>query len=138
MSSQLGDSGLRVTLKIKAAPKLRQIYWCEFGDENVLPEMRKTRPVIIISYKNTLHGHSLVVPTSTDPQEGKSAEWAHKLSFSPKGGRDTWVVCNHLYTVSTARLSLFPEIPLVPATEFDTILSNIFKWLPTIGFVRNP
>lgn len=89
--------------------------------------------MVIVSYKHTLHGHCLVVPTSTDPQEGKSADWAHKLSIRPDKKRETWVVCNHLYTVSTARLS--PEygaIPRVPEGEFNEILAKILKWLPSV------
>lgn len=98
----------------------------------MLPEMHKRRPVVVMSYKNTLHGHCLVVPTSTDPQEGKSADWAHPLSIKPDGRRDTWVVCNHLYTVSTSRFSPPGQgaIPRVPEDEFNVILTKVLKWLP--------
>jgi len=40
-----------VVPRIKAAPKIRQIYWCEYWQDARLPEMWKTRPVIVISYK---------------------------------------------------------------------------------------
>ena len=55
--------------RIKAAPKIRQIYWCDYWKDARLPEMWKTRPVIVVSYKNTLHGPCLVVPVSTEPQD---------------------------------------------------------------------
>ena len=121
--------------KIIAAPKIRQIYWCDFGEGNIqLPEMWKERPVVVISYKHTLHGHCLVAPTSTDPQEGDSAKWAYKLSIKPDGVRDTWVVCNHLYTVATSRLSPVKgnAIPRIPEDEFNDMLVKILKWLPTL------
>ncbi|MEQ1931968.1 MAG: type II toxin-antitoxin system PemK/MazF family toxin [Parvularculaceae bacterium] len=124
-----------MTLRIKAAPKIRQIYWCDFDEPPMLPEMGKTRPVIIVSYKNVLRGHCLVVPISTDPQEGSSAAWAHKLAFDIGQDRASWVVCNHLYTVSTARLAPFAQGSLrLPTEEFDEILDKILNWLPKIGF----
>ena len=55
--------------RIKAAPKIRQIYWCDYWKDARLPEMWKTRPVIVVSYKNTLTGPCLVVPVSTEPQD---------------------------------------------------------------------
>ena len=75
---------------------------------------------------------SLVVPTSTDPQEGASARWAHKLSIQPDGQRQSWVVCNHLYTVSNARLEPLQGavIPRLSETEFNQILALIHAWLP--------
>lgn len=125
-----GGTELFVTLT--AAPSIRQMYWCDFWLDATNPEMSKKRPVIIVSFKNTLTGVVLVVPTSTDPQEGLSKAWAHKLSFQPDGARDSWVVCNHLYTVSTKRLSAFKRIPRLSQDEFDKILAIVKKWLPTL------
>jgi hypothetical protein len=50
------DKPPRVQPRILAAPKIRQIYWCDFWLDAHLPEMWKTRPVVVVSYKNTLHG----------------------------------------------------------------------------------
>src|SRR5271154_6210644 len=69
--------------RIKAAPKIRQIYWCDYWKDARLPEMWKTRPVIIVSYKNTLTGPCLVVPVSTEPQDNNP--WAHRLSIEIEG-----------------------------------------------------
>jgi len=110
------------------------MYWCDFWSDSTTPEMGKKRPVVIVSYKNSLHGVALVVPTSTDPQEGASARWAHKLSFQPDGARDSWVVCNHLYTVSTKRLEPLKgtAIPRLSEDEFHQILTLIQAWMPQI------
>jgi mRNA interferase MazF len=70
----------RVQPRIIAAPKIRQLYWCDFWQDAMLPEMWKTRPVIVVSYKNALYGPCLVVPTSTDPQTDNP--WAHRLSVT--------------------------------------------------------
>ena len=120
----------RVAPRIIAAPKVRQVYWCDFWSDVILPEMWKRRPVVVISFRNALHGPCSVVPCSTNPQEGRSAEWAHELSVS-LDARKTWAVCNHLYTVSPSRL--FPDkngIPRLSEIEFDQILSRVLRWLP--------
>jgi mRNA-degrading endonuclease toxin of MazEF toxin-antitoxin module len=93
-----------------------------------MPEMWKTRPVVVLSYKNTLHGPCLVVPTTTDPQG--NSPWAWELSISIDGRRNR-VICNHLYTVAPSRLS--PEkgrISRVPNVEFNEILKRVTAWLP--------
>lgn len=122
----------RVPPRLHGAPKIRGMYWCDFWRDAWIPEMWKTRPIIVISYRNTLQGPCLVVPTSTDPQEGRSKEWAHELSLKPDG-RQSWVICNHLYTVSPSRLSQFRgQIPRVPEDEFNVILSKVLNWLPRL------
>jgi mRNA interferase MazF len=120
----------RVTPRIKAAPKIRQIYWCEFWKDARLPEIWKTHPVIVVSYKHTLHGHCLVVPTSSLPQDNN--EWAHKLSIKIEdSGVQSWAICNQPYTVSTSRLTQFRgEIPLLPKADFNQVLGKLLKWLP--------
>ncbi|MDB5453952.1 MAG: hypothetical protein JWO33_2530, partial [Caulobacteraceae bacterium] len=126
---------VRAVPRIKAAPRIRQMFWCDFSADARVPEMGKTRPVVVVSYRNTLSGTCTVVPTSTDPQEGMSAQWAHKLSFQPDGRRDSWVVCNHIYTVSASRLA-----PLTGATaprlgedEFNKIIELMHRWLPQLS-----
>jgi mRNA interferase MazF len=127
-NSQGQDKPPRVEPRITAAPKIRQLYWCDFPEDAHLPEMWKTRPVIVISYKNLLHGPCLVVPTSTDPQDNNP--WAHKLSVTFDGVQ-SWAVCNHLYTVAPSRFSQFKgRIPLLPEADFNAILSLVNKWLP--------
>jgi mRNA interferase MazF len=102
--------------RIKAAPKLRQIYWCDYWKDARLPEMWKTRPVIVISYKNTLTGPCLVVPVSIDI-EGD--------------GVTSWAVCNHPTTLSPSRFSQFRgNIPLLPKADFNQVLERLMKWLP--------
>ena len=118
----------RVRPRIVAAPKHGQIYWCDFWLDAQLPEMWKTRPVVVLSYKNTLYGPCLVVPLSTEPQ-GVSP-WAWELSVSIDG-RKNWVICNHLYTVAPSRFSQVKgKIPRVPNGEFNEILRRVVTWLP--------
>jgi mRNA interferase MazF len=118
----------QVQPRISAAPKHGQIYWCDFWLDAQLPEMWKTRPVIVLSYKNTLHGPCLVVPTTTKPQG--NSPWAWPLSLSIDGQR-RWVVCNHLYTVAPSRLSqVRGGIFRVTNADFNEILRRVSTWLP--------
>ncbi len=52
---------------IRAAPRVGDVYWCAFNDRRdiALPEMWKTRPCVIVSRRNTLHGKVTVLPFST-------------------------------------------------------------------------
>jgi mRNA interferase MazF len=58
----------RVKPRVIAAPRIRQIYWCRLPVDAELPELWKVRPVIIISYRNLLHGHATVIATTTVAQ----------------------------------------------------------------------
>jgi len=122
--------------RISAAPKIRQVYWCDFWADARLPEMWKTRPVIVLSYRNTLHGPCLVVPTSTEPHDDTDP-WSWKLS-APIEGVQSWAVCNMLATVSPSRLSQFRgKIPLLPEADFNEVLARVFKWLPKPFAIEN-
>ena len=97
----------------------------------MLPEMWKKRPVLVVSYKNTLFGPCSVLAISTDPQEGHSEQWAHKLPIQVQKGRDSWVVCNHIYTVSPSRLEqVGGGVPRLSEADFDVVLAKLLKWLP--------
>ncbi|MXZ50639.1 MAG: type II toxin-antitoxin system PemK/MazF family toxin [Rhodobacteraceae bacterium] len=52
---------------LKLAPKMAQVYWCEFSPP-VFPELGKMRPVVVLSRQNTLHGMVTVAPITTRPQ----------------------------------------------------------------------
>ncbi len=121
----------RVQPRIIAAPKLGQVYWCDFWRDAQLPEMWKTRPVVVVSYKNLLHGPCLVVPTTTEPQG--SSPWAYPLPRDIIDGQGNWAVCNHLYTVAPSRLSQVKgRIPKLSDKEFNEVLKRVLAWLPTL------
>ena len=129
MSSEQGpEAPPWVKPRIVAAPKIRQIYWCEFWADARLPEMWKTRPVIVVSYKNALHGVCLVVPTSTTPQNDNP--WAQSLSIQIDG-RPSWAICNQPSTVSPSRFTqIGGKIPVLSESDFNGVLERLMKWLP--------
>lgn len=126
------DEGIppRVKPKITAAPRARQMYWCDFwpAKQARLPEFYKTRPVVVLSHSNKLSGHCLVIPVSSAPQSDN--RWSVKLSIS-LDGRESWAVCNHIYTVSTSRLHKHQgKIPKLSEVEFGELLKRVMACLP--------
>lgn len=118
----------RLKPRIKAAPQHGQLYWCDFWRDAQLPEIWKTRPIMVLSYKNTLHGTCLVIPTSTDPDQDPAWSWELSVSLD---GRRNWAICNQLHTVAVSRLSNNAgKIIRVPKTEFNEILRRVTAWLP--------
>lgn len=90
--------------------------------------MWKRRPVIVASYKNTLHGPCMVIPMTTEPQG--SSLWAWEIA-SPLDGRRSWAVCNHPYTVSPSRFfQPGRQIPQVSEADFNEVLARLAAWLP--------
>ncbi|MSP01239.1 MAG: type II toxin-antitoxin system PemK/MazF family toxin [Acetobacteraceae bacterium] len=122
-----------VRATLKAAPAIRNVYWCAFPRDMRAPEFWKTRPVVVVSHKNTLAGPVLVVPMTTQPQTRD--RWAIKLACNPnpKDTCDVWVVCNHLYTVGCSRLSSFNGIvPRLTSEAFRPIHELILQWVPPL------
>jgi mRNA interferase MazF len=130
MTTDESDKPPRVKPRIAAAPKIRQLYWCDFPEDAHLPEFWKTRPVLIISFKNTLSGAVTVLPCSSQDQTGNP--WAYPLTSTIDGGR-SWAICDKPGTVAVSRLT--PEkggITRVQEAEFHAILALMFRWLPVI------
>jgi mRNA interferase MazF len=120
----------KVPPRLKAAPKIRNMYWCDFPEDAQLPEFWKRRPVIVVSRKRTLHGAITVIPCSTQPQDGNP--WAVKLNTSIDG-RDSWAICDKPCTVAVSRL--LPHsgaVPTLPQEEFVLVLGKLLEWLPSI------
>ncbi len=108
------------------------MYWCGFWTDALRPEFYKTRPVVVVSRDNRMDGPIMVVPLTTKPQGNN--KWAHKLAANPnrrKPDLDSWAVCNHIYTVSCARLSQMDGgVPRMGQTDFDAVVCLMLKALP--------
>lgn len=116
--------------KIKSAPKIRNYYWCDFPSDAQLPEFWKHRPVIILSYKQTLHSAVTVIPCTTSQQIGN--KWAYELKTTIDG-REAWAICDKISTMAVSRLT--PDkggIKRVPEDEFNEILEVVLNWLPKL------
>lgn len=124
------DKPPRVAPRLKAAPSIRQLYWCDFPKDAHLPEFWKTRPVLVVSFKNMLAGAVTVIPCSSQNQDGNP--WAIRLQTTIDGGR-SWAICDKPITIAVSRLS--PEkagIARLPIAEFNPILALMLNWLPKL------
>jgi len=84
MSAHVQPPPPYVAPRVSSAPNIRQLYWCAFRRDTQLPEFRKRRPVVIVSFKNTLYGAVTVVPCST---QVRSAVWPRLSSRRAAGSR---------------------------------------------------
>ncbi len=92
-------------------PRPGEIFICSYPKDMIVPEMIKTRPVVVVSPK-LKHRNKLVtiVPLSTTTP--KSIESYHyQLSLNqplpfPWDTNPCWVICDHPMTVSFDRLDL--------------------------------
>lgn len=118
----------KIAPRLKSAPKIRQFYWCDFPQDAHLPEFWKRRPVIILSYRNTLHGAVTVVPCSTKAQAGN--KWAFPLQTTIDG-KAAHAICDKIGTMAVSRL--LPAkggIVRMPEAEFSEMLTLVLEWLP--------
>ena len=118
----------KVAPRLVGAPKIRQLLWCDFPQDAQLPEFWKRRPVIILSYRNTLHGAVTAVPCSTQAQPGNN--WAFPLQTTIDG-RAAWAICDKITSVAVSRL--LPDkggIVRMPQVEFDDMMRLVLAWLP--------
>jgi mRNA interferase MazF len=120
----------RVAPKVKAAPRIRQIYWCRLPIDAELPELWKVRPVIIVSYRNTLHGAVTAIPTTTVEQDANP--WAYKLTISLDASKVSWAICDKPVTVAVSRLQPHRVIPRLTEAEFNEVMARLLAWLPKL------
>lgn len=128
MSAEDHQPPPRVPPKVKAAPRIRQIYWCRLPIDAELPELWKIRPVIVISYRNTLYGAITAIPTTTVEQLANP--WAYKLATSLDPARVSWAICDKPMTIAVSRLQPHRIIPRITKDEFGEILKLLLAWLP--------
>lgn len=128
MNAHIQEAPPRVAPRLKGAPKIRQLFWCDFPQDAQLPEFWKRRPVIVLSYRNTLHGAVTVIPCSTQAQPNNP--WAFALQTTIDG-RAAFAICDKMTTVAVSRL--VPDkggVVRMPEGEFDDMLRLVLKWLP--------
>jgi mRNA interferase MazF len=135
MTTDNDDKPPRVVPRLKAAPDIRQLYWCDFPKDAHLPEFWKRRPVIIISFKNILSGSVTVVPCSS--QDQACNRWAMSLSTTIDGSRSS-AICDKISSVAVSRLT--PEkngTKRLPEAEFNRVPGLVLQWLPRLPAVAS-
>jgi mRNA interferase MazF len=122
------DPPPRVQPLLKAAPKIREIYWCTMPKDAQLPEFWKTRPVVVITHRRDLYGAVTVIPCTTLAQP--TNPWAFRLRTMVTR-EPSWAICDKVTTVAVSRLSAPKQRGLrLPDHEFRELLEVLFRWLP--------
>ena len=120
----------RVVPKLRAAPKIRQLYWCDFPKDAQLPEFWKRRPVIILSKTANLHGTVTIVPCSTQHQTDPALSFKLRTTID---GKDAWAICDKITTMAVSRL--LPDkhgIKRLREDEFHEMLKLVLDLLPKL------
>jgi len=118
----------RIQPRLKSAPRIRQVFWCDFPDDAQLPEFWKVRPVLVISKKASLYGSVTVLPFTTKSQPDNPAAYPVK---NPTTGRQSWVICNYITTVAVSRLRQDNRgLVKLADDDFDKVIDLMQKYLP--------
>lgn len=118
----------RIRPRIKSAPRIRQVYWCDLPEDAQLPEFWKRRPVLILSKTVKLHGNVTVLPFTTKSQPDNPM--AYPMA-SPLDRQRVWVICDYLTTVAVSRLHM-PDrvVPRIGQGDFNRIVALALQGLP--------
>jgi len=124
------DTPPRIAPRLKSAPKIRQLYWCDFPKDAQLPEFWKRRPVVVLSKTATLHGAVIVIPCSTQTQQDPKLAFPLRTSID---GRAAWAVCDKPTTVAVSRLlPAQGAVVRMPVDEFNEMLKLVLDLLPKL------
>ena len=118
----------RLRPRIKSAPRIRQVYWCDLPEDAQLPVFWKRRPVLILSKMVKLHGSVTVLPFTTKSQPDNPM--AYPMA-SPLDGQRVWVICDYLTTVAVSRLHMPGRaVPRIGQEDFNRIVALALQGLP--------
>ncbi len=124
------ESPPRVPPRVKSAPRIRQIYWCDFPEDAHLPEFWKRRPVVVLSFRATLYGAVTVVLCSTSAQSDPRSAFPLRTTID---GRAAWAICDKPTTVAVSRLVPDKQgMVRMPEAEFNDMLRLVLDNLPKL------
>ncbi len=110
---------------------VKSIVTCDFAENGMLPEFRGRHPSIIVSIKNKSSLPYLLVP-ATSKMPDKDMEYCHLLQDDIiNNGKDTWIICSHIYAVSKARIHGFRNQAKVTPRDFAQIVAKLHLRLPS-------
>ncbi|MDR6667068.1 type II toxin-antitoxin system PemK/MazF family toxin [Rhizobium sp. 1399] len=117
----------RVPVALAKAPRIKEIFWCQFPKDAELPEFWKVRPVVVLSRKVDLNGTVFVVPCTSRDQNGSND--AVELSATIAGPK-TWAICDKPVSVAVSRLRPPKEKCAVTDAELTEIVRKVALLMP--------
>jgi uncharacterized protein YifN (PemK superfamily) len=133
----------RRTRIINSTPRVRQYFWVDFPHDAYVPEFVGEHPGIVIRAARHLNDTCMIVPITSRLQ--KEAKHIYRLQKNPNRQQPNlrvWAVCDHIYTIHTARLrplthGYHPYYPRVSQDDMEGIyacirhaLRNVFMTVP--------
>jgi len=123
---------------INATPRVSQYFWVDFPHDAYSPEFVGEHPGVVVRAARHLTDTCIIVPVTSTPQA--EAKHIHRLQKNPNPNypdRPVWAVCNHLYTIHTARLRPIklrhrPQYVRVAAADMEAIYCCIRHALPNV------
>jgi uncharacterized protein YifN (PemK superfamily) len=112
--------------------------WCAFSEGALLPEFRGEHPVVVVQSAKDLKDTCVVVPMTSARHNPSPTVYKLKAGYNPAArGVESWVICNHLYTVSQARLRPFQHrgyqaVPKIHQDDLEGIVACIRQGFPQI------
>ncbi|MDP1738166.1 MAG: type II toxin-antitoxin system PemK/MazF family toxin [Caulobacter sp.] len=89
--------------RLEQNTRVGHVYWCSFSEHNWPPEFDAPHLVVVIRGGPQHDGSHVVVPLTKQPQTGQFG-YRLKGNPSPRSAPEAWAVCDHVYTVASARL----------------------------------
>lgn len=89
-------------IDFNSPPEIGELMWADILDDNERPELRKKRPVVIISYWQVADGMVMVIPCSSrePPLVVPSYKVAKRID-----GRTLWIRFDHVAVIPMSRLT---------------------------------
>jgi uncharacterized protein YifN (PemK superfamily) len=124
---------------INSTPRVAQYFWVDFPHDAYAPEFVNEHPGIVVRAAQTLDDTCIIVPVTSSPQI--EAKHIHRLKKNPNPNypdRPVWAVCNHFYTIHTARLRTVkdshhrPIFPRVAHDDMEAIYGCIRHAFPNV------
>lgn len=93
--------------QITRSPRVSEVFWVDFAHDAYAPEMVGEHPGVVIRAARNFQHTCLIVPLASADQQGNPFGYKLTRNPDPKGrrdGRDSWAVCDHIYTIHPHRL----------------------------------
>lgn len=100
---QVGAIRAKPKSRLKQNTRVGHVYWCAFSEHNWPPEFDAPHLVVVIRGGDQHDGSHVVVPLTKQPQTGQFG-YRLKGNPNPRSAPEAWAVCDHIYTVTSARL----------------------------------
>lgn len=122
--------------RLRSTPRVRQVYWVDFPNENLPPEFRGEHPGLVVRAADSLDGTCVVLPITSTPQIIGTHFYQFNKNPNPREEENkliSYVVCDHMYTVHVYRMRPLltvkrtPTFPRVDQEEFNKICEKVKK-----------